>query len=361
VVKKHDAFRRSASLRLVLLATLAACGAEQTHPTAVDHRQTTPLANESAPAAPDPLRCTGYPEQRIWLESQAWWSEDGISIPDRVGHHIHVGLCWPVADDGGDALITSDQLHVDARVVLHDAPNVTQFIRVSDAGSVKVRTSLVIGPGNAEAWVPFDLDLRQWGTGRREFRWTARIPRPKPNINEMFNSTGWQLCVRSCSPLYRRGPFTEARGYYTGHDYSNARFVSKLPVAPVSGLWTFTVKLEKAGPGGVFVDPDFHNGSAGTVIRPTGGPFLGTVTIDTQLLTNGYHRLVLVSSDGQSAGVLVIAFTVENPEPAPPPDPEPAPPPDPEPAPPPDPEPTPPPDPDPAPPPDPDPAPPPNR
>lgn len=312
MVKKHDAFRRSTSLRLVLLATMLGCVGEQPQPTAVAHsHETTPLAAAAAAAAPDPLRCTGYAEPRIWLESQAWWDSTGLSIPARVGEHIHVGMCWPVTADGGVATVTDNKLLVDVRVLLHDQKDKTHIFRVSDAGTVMQYQSFVIGPGNAERWIPYSVDLSKWPTGSREFRWTARIK--TPNHPEQFNSTGWQLCVRSCTPAFRTEPYTEARGYYAFHDYKNARFMSKLPVAPVSGLWTFKIRLLDTGPGGVYVDADFHNGSAGTVIRPTGGPFLGDVTIDTRLLANGYHRLVLVSSDGNDGAVQVIGFTVQNP------------------------------------------------
>jgi hypothetical protein len=318
-MKKYDVPRRSNAVRLVLFAAMLACADEKGAPTAVAHpHDATPLANVEGTTAPDPLRCTGYPEPRIWLESQAWWNKAGISIPGGVGEHIHVGLCWPVAADGGEHLVTTDnqKMHFDVRVLTHNTQVVTQLVRVSQEGTVKIRPNLNIGPGNAEAWVPFDIDFSTWSTGRRELRWTSRIPRPDPtnsSVNEMFNSTGWQLCIRSCSPTYRPvGPFTEGRGYYSGHDYDNAIFLSKLPVEPVSGLWTFDARLVSTGPGGIFIDPDFHNGNSGTVVRGTGGSWKGTVTIDTQTLSNGPHRLVLVSSDGKNGGVQVIAFTVAN-------------------------------------------------
>jgi hypothetical protein len=304
------------SVCLSLLAAMLGCMEAQPEPTAVaDPERLTPAANVAPDVVPtpvpDPLGCTGYPEPRVWLESQAWWSRAGLAIPEHVGEHIHVGLCWPVAPDGGDALITDNKLHVDVRVLLHAATGPTSYIRVSDASNVKVKKALVLGPGDAEAWVPFDLDLSKWGTGRREFRWTANVPRTDEGLRQ-FNSTGWQLCVRSCASSYRSGPWTEARGWYEGRDYTHARFLSKLPVQPVSGLWTFNVRLIESGPGGVFVDPDFHNGSWGTRIGPEGGPFSGSVTLDTRLLANGPHRLALVASDGQNAGVQVVNFTVAN-------------------------------------------------
>lgn len=263
----------------------------------------------ATPSVADPLACTGYPEPRIWLEGQAWWDSAGLAIPTSVGHHIHVGMCWPVNPDGSDALVDG-VLHLDVRVLLHSQIGRTNYLRFQDAsGSASIKFPLTIGPGDATAWVPVDLDLGLWGTGRRETHITANIEN-NTDGKRQFNSTGWQLCVRSCTPTYRTPPWTEARGWYEGHDYQNARFLSLLPVAPVSGLWTFRVRLVQSGPGGVFIDPDFHAGSEGTRVAAAG--YYGNVTVDTRLLANGTHRLVLVASDGKSAGVQVVTFVVAN-------------------------------------------------
>ncbi len=261
------------------------------------------------PPVVDPLACTGYPEPRIFMESQAWWDSGGLAIPTNVGHHIHVGMCWPVNPDGSDALVDGI-LHLDVRILLHSQIGRTNYLRFQDAsGSLSLKIPLVIGPADTTVWVPVDLDLSLWGTGRREAHITANI---QSNVDgkRQFNSTGWQLCVRACTPTYRKGPWTEARGWYEGHDYQNARFFSLLPVAPVSGLWTFNVRLVQAGPGGVFIDPNFHAGIEGT--RLADGGFSGFLTVDTRSLTNGTHRLVLVASDGKSAGVQLITFVVAN-------------------------------------------------
>lgn len=274
----------------------------------VSIRQTA-VVQVATPTAVDPLICTGYPQPRIFLESQAWWDSGGLAIPTNVGHHIHVGMCWPVNPDGSDALVDGI-LHLDIRVLLHNQIGVTNYLRFQDAsGSASIKFPLVIGPGDTTIWVPVDLDLGLWGTGLRETHITVNIPN-NTDGKRQFNSTGWQLCVRTCTPTYRKPPWTEARGWYEGHDYQNARFFSLLPVAPVSGLWTFNVRLLQTGPGGVFIDPNFHAGIEGT--RIADGGYAGNLTVDTRLLTNGAHRLVLVASDGKSAGVQLITFVVAN-------------------------------------------------
>jgi hypothetical protein len=259
--------------------------------------------------APDSAACTGFPEPRVWLESQAWWDTAGLVLPSRVGEHIHVGTCWPTTATGGEATLDGPQ-RLWIRVMLHRSTGKTSILRVADGSTVKKSVTLVIPPSrDTTLWVPFDVNLTTWSTGRREVRWTVNIPNTAEGKRQ-YQSTGWQLCVRACSPTYRTPPWTEGRGWYEGHDYQNARFLSPLPVAPLSGVWTFKVRLLQNGPGGVFVDPNFHAGSAGQ--RLAGGGFSGVITLDTRTLANGVHHLVLVASDDQSAGVQVVRFRVEN-------------------------------------------------
>jgi len=71
------------------------------------------------------------------------------------------------------------------------------------------------------------------------------------------------------------------------------------------------------------VDPDFHAGSAGWIVRQGRGSFEGRLSIDTTQLANGVHKLVLVANarklsrrdrvaNGTSSGVQVIPFVVSN-------------------------------------------------
>jgi hypothetical protein len=142
-------------------------------------------------------------------------------------------------------------------------------------------------------------------------RWTANVPK-NADGNRQYQSTGWQVCIRSCTPSYRSGVYLEARGWYTGRGYQNARLTSQLTTVRSGG--TITVSL-KPGSGGLstkfsaaYIDPDFHHGSAGTVIFTRNGPYVGSITIP--VLAPGPHKLVLLASDGLNAGVLGIPFGV---------------------------------------------------
>jgi hypothetical protein len=145
---------------------------------------------------------------------------------------------------------------------------------------------------------------------------------------DQYASTGWALDVRNGNPVNHYKPdaqapeFTEARGWYEGADYTNARWEDLALTTPVSGVWSPDLKMT-AGSGGepvtfhaVYVDPNFHAGIEGIIIKQGAGKWDGNVPIDTTTLSNGPHRLVLRAdatiSTGTNSGLLVIPFIVEN-------------------------------------------------
>lgn len=250
---------------------------------------------------------TGAPATLV-LESQGWWRKAGISVPSQVGEHIHVQATVPV-----DGVPINGRISIPVKVTLHDATGATNFLRVADGSSVKQSWTLKLGPCDDCSWSgTVVVDFSTWGTGRREMRWTANVPRNGEGKRQ-FQSTGWQVCVRSCSPSYRSGPFTEARGWYAdGHEYANARLTSTLSTVKSGGTIKVALKPGSGGDptkfAGVYIDPAFHGGSAGKTVRTWTAAFSGSVTLPT--LSSGPHRLVLVSSDGQNAGVLAVPFVV---------------------------------------------------
>ena len=55
---------------------------------------TTTLAQKAeAQTLPDSLTCEGYPEPRVFLESQSWWVDAHRPYP---GAQIHWGTCFPL-------------------------------------------------------------------------------------------------------------------------------------------------------------------------------------------------------------------------------------------------------------------------
>lgn len=248
-----------------------------------------------------------YAGASVTLESQGWWRKVGIVVPSQVGEHIHLQATVPV-----DGVPINGRISVPVKVTLHNATGKTNWIRVADGSNVKQSWPLILGPCGDCSWSgTVVVDFSTWGTGRREMRWSANVPKNGEGQRQ-FQSTGWQVCVRSCSPTYRSGPFTEARGWYEGRGYANARLTSELSTVRSGG--TIKVALKPGSGGlttrfaGVYIDPDFHRGNAGRVVRTWTTAFTGSVTLPS--LPAGNHRLVLLSSDGSNAGVLAIPFAV---------------------------------------------------
>lgn len=262
------------------------------------------------------------------MESQGWWNKEGLQIPEAVGHHIHVGMCTPL-----DGTILNGTVHFDVRIILHDQVGKVNWLRLSDRNGEIDRIDLTSKNfGNCHdctLWVPFDVNFSTWATGRHELRWTANVPDEQPDglpgsdsgPQRMFQSTGWQYCVRACTPNLGDRPshFITARGWYQLHEYANAALRSAVPTAPLKGVWAFTFDAKPGDGGlptkeyGVFIDPNFHAGLSGiTVERGTGEARLRSTSFDTRTLADGVHRLVIVSSDGNNAGVQLVTFVVDN-------------------------------------------------
>jgi len=241
-------------------------------------------------------------------ESQGWWRNAGLNVPSQVGAHIHVEVTVPMSGH-----IVNGTIAVPYTIKAHDQIGAITSFRVSDGSTVKQTWAVKLGPCvDCSVSGIVNVNLSNWGTGRREMRWTANIPKNSEG-NRQYQSTGYQVCVRSCTPTYRSGWYTEARGWYDdGHDYANARLTSD-PSAIGSGR-TIKVSLKPGSGGsttrlaGVYIDPNFHQGSAGTTVMTRTGAFEGNVLLP--ILSSGSHRLVLLSSDGQNAGVLALPFDV---------------------------------------------------
>lgn len=252
------------------------------------------------------------------IEAQAWWKESGEAAP---GRHAHIGTCFPT--DVVTGIVTFP-----IKVMWHAQPlgATATRIRIQD-GSTTIwsKTSglpAVGGVADVALTVNASIDTNKLATGRHELRFGSYVRQPDGNVQLV--STGWQLCVRSCSPRQVRSAdhWTEARGWYTGAvGYQNARFLSPLPTASVSGIWRPTIQC--AAPSGgtpsmceAYLDPNFHHGSSGTLLYHANGAAKTTLAIDTSKLAPGTHKLV-IRTDAQSAnprgvdsGVMVVSFTV---------------------------------------------------
>ena len=286
--------------------------------TAVVTPSPTPHAH---PGDPDPVTCAGYPEPRVFLESQGWW----VRTPGEEGTdfgHVHVGMCFPQAQRVR-GIVT-----LDVRLTMHHNPGTL----------TRLYGGITTGSGGYDLWnTPVDLSCPHstctvWKQLRVD---TARVPqdgraewrfRPQvrtPDGKDFTPSTGWQTYLANgARPVadFRSRDEATGRGWYDGAGYANASIMN-VPVAPISGTWSANVILDRGSDGipvtshGSYLDPDFHNGSKGTVIREGTGPYRGSVAINAAGLSPGVHRLVLRSdakdpSGSTNSGLLVIFFRV---------------------------------------------------
>jgi hypothetical protein len=268
----------------------------------------------------DPITCAGYAEPRLFLETQDWW----VATPGQGGDdfgHVHVGTCFPFAQT------IAGVVQFDMRVMMHNNPGtlarVDVAIHTASGEGVIVPVSFnKTCSGTCTYWAKVAVDTRGSPDGWQEFRFKARVD--EPDGNRMVTSSGWPAYVNNGSPRHdvTSAGGIVARGWYEGVGYQNA-WMSTPPMAPVSGSWTFDVKLQP-GAGGtpttshlVAVDPNFHAGNPGITIKEGKGECRCSITIDTTRLSNGVHRLFLRADSAlpqgtTHSGVLTIQFVVQN-------------------------------------------------
>lgn len=261
------------------------------------------------------------------LEAQDWWTTPGEMV-EGMSQHIHVSTCFPMDQT------LSGTVPFDLHVQLHMNPGVLTKVSGYVFGNGVSLEQIAATPNytcptdQCDLWYHLDYDTTRVPVdGSLEFRFHAKVT--SPDGTEGYTSTGWQATLangggRPVRAPYRTPPFIEARGWYTGTDYENARITSPLPSGPVSGLWTFNVNLAK-GSGGtpvtnclITLDPKFHAEPVqrGRVVFEHNGAYKGAVTIDTTTLSDGPHRLLLRTdstiASGTGSGVLVVMFSVDN-------------------------------------------------
>lgn len=279
------------------------------------------------------ITCSKYPEKRVFLETQAWWMDTesvntASQIPlDGIGGHTHTATCFPQ-----DQLVADGKIKYDVRLMLHKG-NVgkVNWLQLGDAYS-NVLTQVNFNPplecpGGSdpkkmcEVWIPVEVDTSKMKDGYQEMR--VRFNVQQPNGERQFASTGWEAFYRTKVGYDRRYPYLEARGWYTGANYANARLLTPVPYEPVSGKWSLKVGMIPGSEGvpitssSVHIDAKFNLNSFGWTIMEANGPFTGTITIDTTKLSNGLHYVAVksdqdLSNGGTNTGILQFPIIVQN-------------------------------------------------
>ncbi len=304
-----------------------------------DHTQPSaaspPTAPQPTPMPPMPamgehggsLDCSGYPEPRVWVESQDWWSP----IPELGGMgHMHMGMCFPVGQTVGGSVA------FDLRVVLHHNAGTLTRIKMQDDHSTE---HLVLRPnqavGDGVYWFNVSIDTRNMPDGLRLFRFYADLEHPNGNrqtARPMFplrvengggddnwsdrqhemRATAWYReakpdldwgYVGAVIESYNPGPYLgtaafEARCFVNGENGDAAAS------SPALSSWS------------VHIDPDFHAGNPGILIAQGSGQLKQTIAFQTGGLSHGWHRLVVrcnqVLDDREHAAVGVFSILVDH-------------------------------------------------
>ncbi len=303
-----------------------------------------------SPAQAESFHCIGapadepngglYPEQREFVENQAWWKPgpgQAVTAGSDQGH-AHLGACIPERET-----LSSSSVSFAARLILHDNPGVITSLSLVFKGNDYETTVNKASfssfrcpvPGNCTKWATLSGPVSSFEhSGLQEIRIRGGVNEPSVNgsSREMKVSINWQTYVQNGKSTRNvsRFPWLRGKGWYTHALYCESAYLSVLPDAPVSGTWSPSVhqlghSTDESLPvahHSVRIDPDFHADPAipGMILSDGEGPLPDTVfSIDTTQLSNGVHRLFQRadcrddSLASTNSGVLVVPFEVMNP------------------------------------------------
>lgn len=274
----------------------------------------------------NPLACMGYPETRVWLESQDWW--DPIPVLGGLGH-IHMGMCFPLGQT------VSGVVNFDIRVVLHHNAGTLIRIKMQDDNS---KEHLVMRPnaavGDGAYWYKVAIDTRNMPDGLRLFRFYADLEHPngntqtaRPIIPLRVENGGADKNWSDRSQEVRATAWYQEASPKLDWGYIGA-VVQDFDPGPHSAAFSVGGKCFVNGENGgasassppvarwsAHVDPDFHAGNNGLVLGQGAGELSGNISVPAGSLSPGWHRLVLrctqVLGDRSHSAVGIYSFMVD--------------------------------------------------
>jgi len=273
-------------------------------------------------AVPDPQTCAGYPEQRWFIDAQAWWTRMSGQTGKDFGH-VHTALCFPLRQ------VVRGTTPLDIRVTMHMNPGRLETLTVQIGGSgqyvaAKKKFSPALTCAEECVWW-FHLDMNTSGfsnDGWQEVRIRPKIT--EPDGNQLVGSTSYQVYLANGKKIsnYRPPDFMQGKGWYTKTGYAQARMTAGFPFdGPVSGAWTVQLGCDSSDQAVtgclVTIDPHFHELHEGQVLFRSNRAWKGSLTIDTTRLAPGPHKLVIRSDVADSrgstlSGIYGIPFVVRN-------------------------------------------------
>ncbi|MGH2380066.1 MAG: hypothetical protein ACRDG7_02460 [Candidatus Limnocylindria bacterium] len=274
------------------------------------------------------VNCEGYPEPRVFLETQDWW--EPIPVLNTLGH-VHLGMCFPVGQT------VSGIVEFDLRVILHDNKGTLSRVKQQDDKSDE---HLLLFPdltppdgGLREFWFEGDIDTSAMADGMRTFRWYADVE----HVNGNTQTARMQLPLNVQNGGGGGGEGAESAGEWRFMNWYRVAspnrdwgyvgpVIDQIPLTAVSGTWQVEINCAVNGDGNspgihrslAHIDPAFHAmpPDPGTTVLDVEGAHNGTVDIDTTGLANGPHKLAVrcqqVDGEELHEGVGVIPFVVEN-------------------------------------------------
>jgi hypothetical protein len=249
--------------------------------------------------AADPLTCEGYSEPRQFVEAQSWWKP----TPGKAGTdhgHVHVGACIPEREEmRGD-------FDLDVRYILHDNPGQLRRADLTiktDRGHKSLnRVYFPFGvTGTTERWLRLPVDIHAIPVSGLETV-TLRIWVKEPDGNTMKASLNFQTYLRndkSLDDLSSRS-YLRGEGWYTGAGYCESVYRTDKYPLPDRPVARYAPRLRMTWHGlsddlrmsrhSVRLDPNFHAGVPGTVVREGAGELaVQYVPVSAEA---GAHKLV---------------------------------------------------------------------
>lgn len=276
-------------------------------------------------SAANRLTCAGYPQARQFVEAQSWWAKPGA---DPV--HAHIGACIPEREHHRAGIA------VDVRIVMHAMPPAAKFryLAIVVKGTDYEKTLVSFDPDfrcrpgveTCHAWYRLRAPLASFDhSGLQEIRLRGSVsPVDGEDVRPSLN---WQTYVwngKSRSDVGRRA-YLRGKGWYTGHGYCEAAYrtdVTRLPDRALARAWNPLLRMVHHGESDdvrptrhtVRLDPDFHAGHGGSVLRKGRGGWQGYQRVRVRRLGSGGHKLFqrvdCANASGTNSGVLVVPFSV---------------------------------------------------
>jgi hypothetical protein len=319
--------------------------------TTTPSRTPTPGTGTIASPTPTPLGINSrwgiYPNcvaPAMPVEAQTWWTETANPQPgDEIpfGRHIHAAACMPHARDTDGRLVNVGGTFDIVRVLLLHNTNLkltkgdNGFPDLGSGAEFPVTFNPALTCPNRAINCTFystnRIDTTAMPDGLHELRWRIQGTHPDLSDTTEFISFATKIYTKNGRTLNSTAtnPAPRARGWYEGIDYDSVeisnyntlyRGRTDITVPVVSGAVALSMNHTQSVGGTIrsrlYLDPNFHAGSTGTVLYDKPGLFQGTYTLDTARIPNGRHVLVAqtehTAANGIHSGLLKLFIDIQN-------------------------------------------------